>query len=141
MGSLHAFLPALNPNRDSIFPSSHIMTQDSNNVHFSIDLYLIFFPLIVPLPPESTPVWKLEAISPHSNSLLLMWRINLSCQYHISLRALSFIFLLNCLSLYFSDPFSSESFENVFLPTESLQLSAVRFCWLFFSSLCMLCLL
>lgn len=36
-------------------------------------------------------------------------------------------FVLDCLSLYFSDPFPFESFKTLFLPNESFQFSAMRF--------------
>ena len=64
-------------------------------------------------------------------SVILMWTINLSGQYNISLPALSFIFVLDCLLLYFSDPFSFESLKSLFLPTESFQFGGMRLCWLF----------
>ena len=57
--------------------------------------------------------------------------INLSCQYNISLPALSFIFVLDCLLLYFSGPFSFESLKSLFHPTESFQFGGMRLCQLF----------
>ena len=57
-----------------------------------------------------------------------MWTINHSGQYNISLPALSFIFVLDCLLLYFSDPFSFESLKSLFLPTESFQFGEMRLC-------------
>lgn len=68
-------------------------------------------------------------------ALVLLGRINLTCQYNISLAALSFIFVLDCLSLYFSGLFSFESLKNLFLPTESFQFCGMRF-QLFFLSPC-----
>lgn len=60
-----------------------------------------------------------------------MWRINLSRQYNFSLPALSFISVLDCLSLYSCGPFSFKSFKNLFLPTESFQFGRTRFCLVF----------
>lgn len=81
-----------------------------------------------PSPHTSHSYLEIRNFPPSPGSIILMWRINLSCQYNISLPALSFIFVLDCLSLYFSGPFSCESLKNVFLPTESCQSSGRRLC-------------
>lgn len=45
---------------------------------------------------------------------VVVWRINLSCQYNISLPVLSFILVLDCILLYFCGPLSYDSFLKMF---------------------------
>lgn len=54
----------------------------------------------------------------------------------IFLCLLSTIFVLDCLLLYFSGPFSFESLKSLFHPTESFQFGGMRLCQLFSFSKC-----
>lgn len=126
MVPLYAFLLNLNPDYDNIFPYYH-------RIALVLILFTGFLKKIIncSTPPQTVLFGNKGPSVPSSDSVIVMWRINLFQQYNISLSALSFIFILDCLSLYVSGLFPFDSFKNLFLTTESFQFSRMRFCLLF----------
>lgn len=109
-----------------------VLTSTMIELLWILIIFGFFFSIINYFPfPHPLLFGNKEPSVPFSGSVILMWRINLFRQYNTSLPALSFIFVLDCLSLYFSGLFPFDSFKNLFLPTESLLFSGMRFCLLF----------
>lgn len=101
-----------------------------NNFHFSLD----FLKLLVASPHPNQFCLKIR------NPLFLPQVLSFWCGESISFINTIFLCLLCHLFLYwivfhfiFSGLFPFDSFKNLFLPTESLQFSGMRFCLLFLS--------
>lgn len=110
------------------------MIPFSSSITLSNNFYLILLNVFYCFLPEPKLLsFRNNELSLLPHILLFYCRESISLvDNDVSLPTLSFFFVLDCLSLYFSDPNSFESFKALFPPDELFQFNSMRVYLLFF---------